>query len=267
MNNNTNTTALTTFAINGDVSQVTIGENGKPALTLANLTRGVKNLEKGKIKVDYTIALILNSISHIDKNVFTSAGFDSFVDYCEKEFSYTKGHVYKLCKVADKFLTIDNVENLVGTTTTSQNTGLVARDGRNLDIALNTNAVKGLQDNFGFPFSITQMQEMAFLEMKEIVNLIQTEQVKASMSCSSIREVVKSVKNPDSAKNGENDKKDNKKGVVENGEIKVKVSKDAERFQSILDIIAMVEMEIFNQSETTANFVKFIAECAKNVNK
>jgi hypothetical protein len=54
---------------------------------------------------------------------------------------------------------------------------------------------------------------------------------------------------------------------VENGEIKVKVSKDAERFQSILDIIAMVEMEIFKDSDITNQFIKFLGECSANANK
>lgn len=263
MNNNTNVTALTTFAIDGNLNP-TVEENGVPKITLGNLTRGVKNLEKGKIKVDYTIALILNSISQLDKKVFTLAGYDSFVDYCEKEFSYTKGHVYKLTKIAEKFLTIENVENLVGVSTTSQKTGLIAKDGRNVDIALNTNAVKGLQDKFGFPFSITQMQEMAFLDIPDILNLIQEEKVKASMSCSSIREVVKALKN---GTNSNSEDKKQKKEKVENGELKVKVSKDAERFQSILDIISMVEMEIFKESDITNQFIKFLAECSANANK
>jgi hypothetical protein len=263
MNTNTNVTALTTFAIDASLNP-TVEENGVPKITLGNLTRGVKNLEKGKIKVDYTIALILNSISQLDKKVFTLAGYDNFVDYCEKEFSYSKGHVYKLTKIAEKFLTIENVESLVGTSTTSQNTGLIAKDGRNLDIALNTNAVKGLQDKYGFPFSITQMQEMAFLETPDILTLIQEEKVKASMPCSAIREVVKSLK---SGEDTNSEEKKQKKEKVENGEIKVKVSKDAERFQSILDIISMVEMEIFKDSDITNQFIKFLGECSANANK
>ena len=254
---------LTTFAMNASLTP-TMDENGKPEISLGNLTRGVKNLEKGKIKVDYTIAVVLNSMSQLDKKVFTDAGFDSFVDFCEKEFSYTKGHVYKLTKIAEKFLTIPKMEEFVGTTTTSENTGLIAKDGRNVDIALNTSAVKGLQDNFGFPFSITQMQEMAFLDTKDIITLIQENKVKASMSCSAIREVVKSLKNGDDTNN--KDKKQ-KKEKVENGEIKAKVSNDAERFQSIIDIISMVEMEVFTTSEKTKDFVEFLQECVKNANK
>lgn len=265
-NNEKNTTALTTFAIDASLNP-SVEENGVPKITLGNLTRGVKNLEKGKVKVDYTIALILNSISQLDKKIFTMAGYDSFVDYCQQEFSYSKGHVYKLCKIADKFLTIENVENLVGVATSSHETGLVASDGRNVDISLNTNAVKGLQDIYGFPFSITQMQEMAFLEMDEIVNLIQSGKVKASMSCSgknSIRDAVNAVKNPNSDKEKDDKPKTDK---VDNGTLKVKVSKDSERFQSILDIISMVEMDIFTESEITNNFVTFLTECAKNANK
>ena len=254
---------LTTFSMNANIKPA-LDENGKPEISLANLARGVKNLEKGKIKVDYTIALVLNAMSKLDKSVFTNAGFDNFVSYCEQEFSYTKGHVYKLTKVAEKFLTIPNMEDFVGLATTSQETGLIAKDGRNVDISLNTNAVKGLQDNFGFPFSITQMQEMAFLETSEITNLIEKNKVKASMSCSAIREVVKALKTGNDT-NSEEKKQKNEK--VKNGEIKAKVSNDAERFQSIVDIISMVEMEIFTTSEITSNFVTFLQECVKNVNK
>ena len=254
---------LTTFGMNANLKPA-LDENGKPEISLANLARGVKNLEKGKIKVDYTIALVLNAMSKLDKSVFSNAGFDSFVNYCEQEFSYTKGHVYKLCKVAEKFLTIPNMEDFVGLSTVSQETGLIAKDGRNVDIALNTNSVKGLVDNFGFPFSITQMQEMAFLENSEIINLIQENKVKASMACSTIREVVKALKNGNDT-NSEGKKQ--KKEKVDNGEIKAKVSNDAERFQSIIDIMSMVEMEIFNESPVTANFVTFLQECVKNANK
>lgn len=254
---------LTTFAMNANLVPK-MDENGKPEISLANLSRGVKNLEKGKISVDYTIALVLNTMSKLDKEVFSKAGFDNFVTYCEKEFSYTKGHVYKLCKVAEKFLTIPSLDDFVGTATTSENTGLVAKDGRNVDIALNTKSVKGLVDNFGFPFSITQMQEMAFLENSDIVNLIQENKVKASMSCSSIREVVKALK---SGNDTNSEDKKQKKEKVDNGEIKAKVSNDAERFQSIIDIISMVEMEIFNESEITVKFVNFLNECVKNANK
>ena len=254
---------LTTFAMNANLVPK-MDENGKPEISLANLSRGVKNLEKGKISVDYTIALVLNTMSKLDKEVFSNAGFDNFVSYCEQEFSYTKGHVYKLCKVAEKFLTIPSLEDFVGTATTSENTGLVAKDGRNVDIALNTKAVKGLQDSFGFPFSITQMQEMAFLEADDIFKLIQKNKVKASMSCSAIREVVKALK---TGTDTNSEDKKNKKEKVDNGEIKAKVSNDAERFQSIIDIISMVEMEIFNESEITANFVTFLQECVKNTNK
>lgn len=254
---------LTTFAMNANLVP-TMDETGKPEISLANLTRGVKNLEKGKIKVDYTIAVVLNSMSQIDKKVFTDAGFDSFIDFCEKEFSYTKGHVYKLTKIAEKFLTIPSMDEFVGTTTTMENTGLIAKDGRNVDIALNTSAVKGLQDSFGFPFSITQMQEMAFLDANDITALIKENKVKASMSCSAIREVVKSLKN---GTDTISEDKKQKKEKVENGEIKSKVSNDAERFQSIIDIISMVEMEIFKESEITVNFTNFLQECVKNANK
>lgn len=262
-----NTNAITSLAING-ATGLSMDENGKPNLTLGNLTRGVKNLEKGKVKVDYTIALVLNSMSKLDKSVFTSAGYDNFVDYCISNFvNMTKGHVYKLCQVAEQFLTIENPAELVGLATSSQETGLVTSDGRNVDICLNTSAVKGLMDIYGFPFSITQMQEMASLKMEEIVELIQSGKVKASMSCSgknSIRDVVRSLKHPNDE---EKDDKSKEKVVNNTGEIKVKVSQDKERFQAILDIISMVEMDIFNNSDITNNFVNFLSECAKNVNK
>lgn len=262
-----NNKALTSLAVNGTTG-LSMDENGKPNLTLGNLTRGIKNLEKGKVKVDYTIALVLNSISKLDKSVFTSAGYDNFVDYCTTEFvNMTKGHVYKLCQVAEQFLTIENPNELVGLSTTSHETGLVTSDGRNVDIALNTSAVKGLQDIYGFPFSITQMQEMATLKMEEIVELIQSGKVKASMSCSgknSIRDVVRSLKHPN-----EEEKTEKAKGNVvnNNGEIKLKVSQDKERFQAIIDIISMVEMDVFNTSPVTKSFVEFLQECAKNSNK
>lgn len=254
---------LTTFAMNANIKPA-LDENGKPEISLANLSRGVKNLEKGKIKVDYTIAMVLNAMSKLDKEVFTNAGFDNFVAYCEQEFSYTKGHVYKLTKIAEKFLTIPSLEDFVGVATTSQETGLVAKDGRNVDIALNTNAVKGLQDKFGFPFSITQMQEMAFLDTKDIIGLIEENKVKASMSCSAIREVVKALKTGDET--GKTGKKE-KASKDKDGVISAKVSNDAERFQSIIDIISMVEMEIFNDSDITKDFVTFLQECVKNTNK
>lgn len=262
-----NNKAITSLAVNG-ATGLSMDENGKPNLTLGNLTRGVKNLEKGKVKVDYTIALVLNSISKLDKSVFTSAGYDNFVDYCTTEFvNMTKGHVYKLCQVAEQFLTIENPNDLVGLSTSSHETGLVTSDGRNVDICLNTSAVKGLQDIYGFPFSITQMQEMATLKMEEIVELIQSGKVKASMSCSgknSIRDVVRSLKHPNEKEDSDKPKE---KVVNTNGEIKVKVSQDKERFQAILDIISMVEMDIFVESEITNNFVTFLTECAKNANK
>lgn len=251
---------LTTFAIDG-TKGLSLGENGVPALTLGNLTRGIKNLEKGKIKVDYTIAVVLNSMSNLDKSVFTNAGYDNFVDYCSKEFEYSKGHVYKLTKVAEKFLTIPEIDKFMGTSTTSENTGLVAKDGRNLDISLNTSAVKGLQDSFGFPFSITQMQEMAFLDTGKIVELIKENKVKASMSCHAIREVVSTLKEGNSDKD---DKKKEKASKVDNGELKVKVSNDKERFQSIIDIMSTVEMEVFNNSDITEKFVTFLKECVAN---
>lgn len=250
---------LTTFAING-TQGLSLGENGIPNLTLGNLTRGIKNLEKGKIKVDYTIAVVLNSMSKLDKEVFTNAGYDNFVDFCSKEFEYSKGHVYKLTKIAEKFLTIPEIDKFMGTSTTSENTGLVASDGRNLDISLNTSAVKGLQDSFGFPFSITQMQEMAFLDTAKIVELIKENKVKASMSCHAIRDVVSELKEGKTTKDG----KKEKASKAENGELKVKVSNDKERFQSIIDIMSTVEMEVFNNSEITERFVTFLQECVAN---
>ena len=181
-----------------------------------------------------------------------------------RSFIQSAKGVYKLTKIAEKFLTIPSLEDFVGVATTSQETGLVAKDGRNLDIALNTNAVKGLQDKFGFPFSITQMQEMAFLDTKDIIGLIEENKVKASMSCSAIREVVKALKTGDET--GNSGKKE-KASKAKDGTISAKVSNDTERFQSIIDIISMVEMDIFNQSDITKDFVTFLQECVKNTNK
>ena len=82
----------------------------------------------------------------------------------------------------------------------------------------------------------------------------QENKVKASMSCSAIREVVKALKTGDET--GNSGKKE-KASKTKDGTISAKVSNDAERFQSIIDIISMVEMDIFNQSDITKDFVTF----------
>lgn len=191
---------------NENAKNIIVNETAQSALS--NLERVdleiiVKGLENTKQKVDYTIAYTLNVIRKTYADDIANEGFNSFSEYAENKFGYSKQRTSTLVNVADKFLTTNKVDEVI----TSDK---VNAKGELMPVVNPELIIDGLKDTYNCRYSISAMGELMALNserkndkgkfekanLSEIQLFIDENAIDSSTSCSKIRELVKKHNTP-----------------------------------------------------------------------
>ena len=261
-------------------SNVKVDANNKIVCSIATISDAILNLEKTKDKADYGISVLVNTLSSIDNDVYKSLDVsytdkdgktvtvDNWTKYCKYRFDYSQSHCSKLKRVADKFFTLSNADNFLALK--ANDTEYINTDNDSkLAIVANTSCVNVLKDAFGFPFNISQLQELLTYSVEDITDAIEkcliTSASKASSGDDSVRAVMKKeygTTSADGNTDGNTDDNANVNTVTYNVE-----DNDTSRYNTIVSLINSIEDESFKTNDFTVKFVKYInAVLANNKN-
>lgn len=191
----------------------------------------IEAINKVANNCDYARALVVNSIAKSD--------LEDWKKPLIERFGYSKDHLNKLVKIADRFLyleksDIDNCE----------------KEGCNVyDLMVGSpDIVHGLHDINGFDFNLSQMQELVFLDDNALQNELKNGTIKANMTVKAIRESVDKYKNKKSTKSTkDNEDKD------ENG---FKCENDKERLNMSIKLIESITSEQIKKHKDYASVLK-----------
>ena len=255
-------------------SNIKLDENNKIVCSIATISDAILNLEKTKDKADYGIAVLVNTLANIDSDVYKSLAIsytdkegntinvDNWTKYCKYQFDYSQSHCSKLKRVADKFFTLSNADNFLALKA-NDNEFINTDNDSKLAIVANTSCVNVLKDAFGFPFNISQLQELLTYDVEDITDAIEkcliTSASKTMNGDDSIRNVMKAnYGNTDGKTDGKTDgntdgNTDNVNTVTYNVE-----DNDTSRFNTIVSLINSIEDETFKTNDFTVKFVKYI---------
>lgn len=266
------------------VSNVKVDANNKIVCSIATISDAILNLEKAKDKADYGISVLVNTLSSIDNDVYKSLDVsytdkdgktitvDNWTKYCKYRFDYSQSHCSKLKRVADKFFTLSNADNFLALKA-NDNEYINTDNDSKLAIVANTSCVNVLKDAFGFPFNISQLQELLTYNVEDITEAIEncliTSASKASSGDDSVRAVMK--KNygttiTDNTSDGGTDGNTDDNAIVNTITYNVE-DNDTSRYNTIVSLINSIEDENFKTNDFTVKFVKYInAVLANNKN-
>lgn len=264
-------------------SNIKVDANNKIVCSIATISDAILNLEKTKDKADYGISVLVNTLSSIDNDVYKSLDVsytdkdgktvtvDNWTKYCKYRFDYSQSHCSKLKRVADKFFTLSNTDNFLALKA-NDNEYINTDNDSKLAIVANTSCVNVLKDAFGFPFNISQLQELLTYSVEDITDAIEkcliTSASKTTSGDDSIRAVMKknystalTDGNTDSVEDITDDTA-NVNTVTYNVE-----DNDTSRYNTIVSLINSIEDETFKTNDFTVKFVKYInAVLANNKN-
>lgn len=249
--------------------------------SIATITDAIRNAELTKGKMDYSIAVLVNSLANVADDVYKSMdlhytdnkGADVLVNnyskYCFVKFGYSQSHCSKLKRVAEKFITIDDNEllKLEYRRNTDDNTKLVALSANDSDysIVADYSKVHGLCDRFGFEFSISQLQELLTFTPEQIQTAIEEGDIDSSMSAmngaNNIRDTMKTLFPTESNKapsktNGNTDgdtdcdTDGSKEYTVENN--------DKSRLTAVQSILSGIEDTKIHENKFFKDFISYI---------
>lgn len=269
-------------------SNIKLDENNKIVCSIATISDAILNLEKSKDKADYGIAVLVNTLANIDSDVYKSLDItytdkegktinvDNWTKYCKYEFDYSQSHCSKLKRVADTFFTLSNADSFL-TLKANDNEYINTDNESKLAIVANTACVNVLKDAFGFPFNISQLQELLTYSADDIADAIEkcliTSASKTINGVDSIRNVMKANYGTQTT-NGNTDSTDgNTEGNTDGNNDNVNTvtynveDNDTSRFNTIVSLINSIEDETFKTNDFTVKFVKYInAVLANNKN-
>ena len=260
-------------------SNIKLDENNKIVCSIATISDAILNLEKSKDKADYGIAVLVNTLANIDSDVYKSLDItytdkegktitvDNWTKYCKYEFDYSQSHCSKLKRVADTFFTLSNADSFL-TLKANDNEYINTDNDSKLAIVANTSCVNVLKDAFGFPFNISQLQELLTYSADDIADAIEkcliTSASKTINGDDSIRNVMK-VNYGTQTTNGNTDSTDgNTDGNTDSNNDNVNTvtynveDNDTSRFNTIVSLINSIEDETFKTNDFTVKFVKYI---------
>lgn len=256
-------------------SNIKLDENNKIVCSIATISDAILNLEKSKDKADYGIAVLVNTLANIDSDVYKSLDIsytdkegktvtvDNWTKYCKYEFDYSQSHCSKLKRVAETFFTLSNADSFL-TLKANDNEYINTDNDSKLAIVANTSCVNVLKDAFGFPFNISQLQELLTYSADDIADAIKkcliTSASKTTSGEDSIRNVMKAnygkqttdgntVSTDGNTDTNNNDVNTITYNVEEN---------DTSRFNTIISLINSIEDETFKTNDFTVKFVKYI---------
>lgn len=254
------------------VSGIKVDSDNHVVLSIATISDAILNLEKTKDKADYGISVLVNTLSNIENDTFKALDInftdrngktvvvDNWTKYCKFRFDYSQSHCSKLKRVADKFFTLTNADNFL--TLKANDDDFINTDNEsNLAIIANTSCVSVLKDAFGFPFNISQLQELLTYSAETISDAIErcliTSASKSTSGDDSIRAVMKRTYCTETEpiyENSENSTENSGNSTVAyNVE-----NNDNSRFNTILSLIESVDDDSFKSSDVTEKFVKYI---------
>lgn len=267
-------------------SNIKLDENNKIVCSIATISDAILNLEKTKDKADYGIAVLVNTLANIDNDVYKSLAIsytdkegntinvDNWTKYCKYQFDYSQSHCSKLKRVADKFFTLSNADNFLALKA-NDNEYINTDNESKLAIVANTSCVNVLKDAFGFPFNISQLQELLTYDVEDITDAIEkcliTSASKTMNGNDSIRNVMKKYygaqsqdeNNNEPSQDGNTDSNsDNVNTVTYNVE-----DNDTSRYNTIVSLINSIEDETFKTNDFTVKFVKYINAILANNKK
>ena len=252
-------------------SNIKLDENNKIVCSIATISDAILNLEKSKDKADYGIAVLVNTLANIDSDVYKSLDItytdkegktitvDNWTKYCKYEFDYSQSHCSKLKRVADTFFTLSNADSFL-TLKANDNEYINTDNDSKLAIVANTSCVNVLKDAFGFPFNISQLQELLTYSADDIADAIEkcliTSASKTISGNDSIRNVMKANYGTQTT-NGNTDSTDGNNDNVNTVTYNVE-DNDTSRFNTIVSLINSIEDETFKTNDFTVKFVKYI---------
>lgn len=265
-------------------SNVKVDANNKIVCSIATISDAILNLEKTKDKADYGISVLVNTLSSIDNDVYKSLDVsytdkdgktvtvDNWTKYCKYRFDYSQSHCSKLKRVADKFFTLSNADNFLALKA-NDNEYINTDSDSKLAIVANTSCVNVLKDAFGFPFNISQLQELLTYSVEDITDAIEkcliTSASKTTSGDDSIRSVMKKAygttstdSSPDSSADDNIDDTASVNTVTYNVE-----DNDTSRYNTIVSLINSIEDETFKTNDFTVKFVKYINAVLANNKK
>ena len=257
-------------------SNIKVDANNKIVCSIATISDAILNLEKSKDKADYGISVLVNTLANIENDVFKSLDIsytdkegktvtvDNWTKYCKYRFDYSQSHCSKLKRVADKFFTLSNADSFLALKANDNEYINTDKDSK-LAIVANTNCVNVLKDAFGFPFNISQLQELLTYSVEDITDAIEkcliTSASKASSGDDSIRAVMKkayATTSTDGNADGNNNVNTTTYNVEDN---------DTSRYNTIVSLINAIEDETFKTNDFTVKFVKYINAVIANNKK
>lgn len=269
-------------------SNIKIDANNKIVCSIATISDAILNLEKTKDKADYGISVLVNTLSSIDNDVYKSLDVsytdkdgktvtvDNWTKYCKYRFDYSQSHCSKLKRVADKFFTLSNVDNFLALKA-NDNEYINTDNDSKLAIVANTSCVNVLKDAFGFPFNISQLQELLTYSVEDITDAIEkcliTSASKTTSGDDSIRAIMKKTYgttstdgNTDGNADGNADANADDSANVNTITYNVE-DNDTSRYNTIVSLINSIEDETFKTNDFTVKFVKYINAVLANNKK
>lgn len=263
-------------------SNIKLDENNKIVCSIATISDAILNLEKSKDKADYGIAVLVNTLANIDSDVYKSLDIsytdkegktvtvDNWTKYCKYQFDYSQSHCSKLKRVADTFFTLSNADSFL-TLKANDNEYINTDNESKLAIVANTSCVNVLKDAFGFPFNISQLQELLTYSADDIADAIEkcliTSASKTTSGDDSIRNVMKANYGTQTAQtiNGNTNSTDGNTDANTDGNnndvntITYNVEEnDTSRLNTIVSLINTIEDESFKTNDFTVKFIKYI---------
>ena len=268
-------------------SNIKVDANNKIVCSIATISDAILNLEKSKDKADYGISVLVNTLANIDNDVFKSLDIsytdkegktitvDNWTKYCKYRFDYSQSHCSKLKRVADKFFTLTNSDNFLALKANDNEYINTDKDSK-LAIVANTNCVNVLKDAFGFPFNISQLQELLTYSVEDITDAIEkcliTSASKTTSGVDSIRNVMKANYGTQTTNDNTDDTNDNTDGTDDNNnDVNTTTynveDNDTSRYNTIVSLINAIEDETFKTNDFTVKFVKYINAVIANNKK
>lgn len=265
-------------------SNIKLDANNKIVCSIATISDAILNLEKTKDKADYGISVLVNTLSSIDNDVYKSLDVsytdkdgktvtvDNWTKYCKYRFDYSQSHCSKLKRVADKFFTLSNADNFLALKA-NDNEYINTDSDSKLAIVANTSCVNVLKDAFGFPFNISQLQELLTYSVEDITDAIEkcliTSASKTTSGDDSIRYVMKKAygtTSTDGSADGSADGNTDDTASVNTVTYNVE-DNDTSRYNTIVSLINSIEDETFKTNDFTVKFVKYINAVLANNKK
>ena len=256
-------------------------------LTANNLLTAMKVLDRNKEKYDYTKAVIMTTLIDSCK---TNKDIAKMKKLLVEEYGYSSTtSIDKIYRAVSSFVTVKS-KNLLSLRKTDDKTetDLSVTDENatnNYTMIVNNSCIDVLKDKYGFPFSLSALQEMIWLkdengeiDVDKIIELINNEKLLASMPTSSktkmsIRSVIDENRidkpeNNNNNGNGNGNENGNGNGNDNDNEttksIEYDETSDKSKAVAIQTIMNSITSETFVNSDFVKGFSKFIEQFIAN---